>query len=84
MNYKKALNYFKDNNIKFDLIFLDPPYKMDILNEIIDYIKDNKLIKENGLIICEIDNLYLNIDYYQKIKEKKYGSKYIVIYKNNL
>ena len=84
MNYKSALKYFKDNNIKFDLIFLDPPYKMDILNEIIDYIKDNKLIKENGLIICEIDNLYLNIDYYQKIKEKKYGSKYIIIYKNIL
>ena len=84
MNYKSALKYFKDNNIKFDLIFLDPPYKMNILNEIIDYIKDNKLIKENGLIICEIDNLYLNIDYYQKIKEKKYGSKYIIIYKNIL
>ena len=84
MNYKSALKYFKDNNITFDLIFLDPPYKMDILNEIIEYIKDNKLINKNGLIICEIDKLYLNIDYYQKIKEKKYGSKYIIIYKNVL
>jgi 16S rRNA (guanine(966)-N(2))-methyltransferase RsmD len=84
MSYKSALKYFKDNNIKFDLIFLDPPYKMDILNEIIEYIKTNDLINNNGLIICEIDNLYLNIDYYQKIKEKKYGSKYIVIYKNIL
>ena len=84
MHYKKALNYFKDNNIKFDLIFLDPPYKMDVLNEIIKFINDNKLIKDNGLIICEVDNLYLDIDYYSKIKEKKYGSKYIVIYKNNL
>lgn len=84
MNYKKALNYFKDNNIKFDLIFLDPPYKMDILNEVVSFIKENNLINNNGLIICEVDNLYLNIDYYDKIKEKKYGSKYIVIYKNNL
>lgn len=84
MHYKKALNYFKEENIKFDLIFLDPPYKMDILNEIIEFIKENDLIKKNGLIICEIDNLYLDIDFYSKIKEKKYGSKYIVIYKNNL
>ena len=84
MNYKQALKFFVSNNIKFDLIFLDPPYKMDILNEIIEFIKENNLIKENGLIICEIDNLYLNVDYYKKIKEKKYGSKYIVIYKNNL
>lgn len=84
MNYKKALNYFKDNNIKFDLIFLDPPYKMDVLNEVIEFIRNNDLINDNGLIICEVDNLYLNVDYYTKIKEKKYGSKYIVIYKNNL
>lgn len=84
MHYKKALNYFKEENIKFDLIFLDPPYKMDILNEIIMFIKENDLINKNGLIICEIDNLYLDIDFYSKIKEKKYGSKYIVIYKNNL
>ena len=84
MNYKSALKYFSDNNIKFDLIFLDPPYKMDILNEIIEYIKNNELISNNGLIICEVDKLYLDIDYYQKIKEKKYGSKYIIIYKNVL
>ena len=84
LNYKKALEYFKTNNITFDIIFLDPPYKMDVLNEVIEYIKNNNLIKENGLIVCEIDNLYLNVDYYKKIKEKKYGSKYIVIYKNNL
>lgn len=84
MNYKQALKFFVSNNITFDLIFLDPPYKMDILNEIIDFIHENKLIKDNGLIICEVDNLYLDNNYYSKIKEKKYGSKYIVIYKNNL
>ena len=84
MNCKQALKYFVNNDIKFDLIFLDPPYKMNILNEVVEFIKENKLIKKNGLIICEVDNLYLNIDYFTKIKEKKYGSKYIIIYKNNL
>ncbi|MBR1386663.1 MAG: 16S rRNA (guanine(966)-N(2))-methyltransferase RsmD [Bacilli bacterium] len=84
MNYNKALEYFANNNIKFDLIFLDPPYKMEVLNEIIKEIKNKKLINKNGLIICEVDTLYLNIDYYEKIKEKKYGNKYIIIYKNNL
>ena len=84
MNYKKALEFFVTNNIKFDLIFLDPPYKMDNLNEVIDTIYNNNLINEKGLIICEVDTLYLNINYYEKIKEKKYGNKYIIIYKNNL
>ncbi len=84
MNYKKALQFFQENNIKFDIIFLDPPYKLECINEIIDYIIKNKLLNKNGLIVCEIDTLYLEIDYLEKIKEKKYGSKYIIIYKNNL
>ena len=84
MNYKTALKYFVNNNIKFNIIFLDPPYKMEVLNEIIKFIKENDLIENNGLIVCEVDNLYLDINYFEKIKEKKYGSKYIVIYKNSL
>ena len=84
MDYKKTLKYFLDNNVKFDIIFLDPPYKLECLNEIIDYIIKNRIINRNGIIVCEIDSLYLNIDYIEKIKEKKYGNKYIIIYKNNL
>ena len=84
MDYIKALNYLLENKIKLDLIFLDPPYKKNILNEIIEFIYNNKLLNENGLIICEIDELYLNDLYYTKIKEKKYGNKYIIIYKNTL
>ena len=41
------------NNIslQFDLIFIDPPYKEKKINDIIDKILDNKLLKEHGLII---------------------------------
>ncbi len=84
MHYNKALKFFIDNSISFDIVFLDPPYKMECLNEIIKTIVDNNLINKNGLIVCEIDTLYLNVDYLEKIKEKKYGNKYIIIYKNNL
>ena len=48
---------------------------MEILNEIIDYIHDNNLLNKDGLIVCEIDSLYLNNDFYTKIKEKKYGNR---------
>ncbi len=82
MHYNKALKYFAEQNIKFDIIFLDPPYKMENLNEIIEFIHNNNLINDKGIIICEVDTLYLNTTLYEKIKEKKYGNKYIVIYKN--
>ncbi len=84
LDYKKMLSFIKDNNIKLDIVFLDPPYKFDKINEIIKYIYDNKILNKSGIIVSEVDNLYINIDFYEKIKEKKYGDKYIIIYKNNL
>jgi len=80
-DYKKALEYFSMNKIKFDLIFLDPPYKNECLDYVLNYIYDNELLTSGGIVVCEIDNLYLSFNNYEKIKEKKYGDKYIVIYK---
>ena len=40
MDYKKALEYFYDNNKKFDLIFLDPPYKTNYIEESLTKIAD--------------------------------------------
>ena len=82
--YKKALEYYLENNIKFDIIFLDPPYKFKEINNICKYIYDNNLLNREGIIVIEINDLYIDIDFYNKIKEKKYGDKYILIYKNNL
>lgn len=83
MDYLKALNYLKDKDIKFDLIFLDPPYKTSFIEKSIDLITKNNLLKEDGLIICESDSLYRIVynDNYKIIKDKKYGDKWVVILK---
>ena len=45
-------NNLKNNiSFQFDLIFIDPPYKEKKINDIIDKILENKLLKEHGLII---------------------------------
>ena len=83
-DYKKALNYFKDNNITFDVIFIDPPYKMHIINEILLDISNFNLINIDGVVICEVDNDYLkeNISNFKMYKIKKYGSTFVKFYKN--
>jgi 16S rRNA (guanine(966)-N(2))-methyltransferase RsmD len=43
-DYKKALEYFKNNNISFNLIFLDPPYDMEVIESILMFIDENKLL----------------------------------------
>ena len=81
-DYLNALNYFKNNNIIFDIVFLDPPYKDDYINNSIKFLLDNNLINDKGIIICEFEN-DINRDYAELkiLKEKKFGYKKIVIFK---
>ena len=80
-DYSKALNNFKEKNIKFDIIFLDPPYKYNLINPSIEKIIEYDLLNENGIIVCEYEEEDIICDL-EIIKEKKYGSKKIRIYQN--
>ena len=84
-DYQKALNHFYENNIKFDVIFLDPPYKTNYIEESIKKISLYNLLNQGGIIICENDNLdriTYNEDY-TEIKQRKYGDKIVVILKKS-
>lgn len=78
-DYKNSLELLKNSNIKFDIIFLDPPYKFNLIQSSLNKIKEYDLLNKNGIIICEYENELFDIDY-KIIKEKKYGSKNIRIY----
>ena len=84
-DWKKSLNEFANQNLKFDLIFVDPPYDYNVYEKILDKVSNLNLLNENGLIILEYSNLkfkekYNNLTLY---KEKKYGNKSVNIYKIN-
>ncbi|MBR5370171.1 MAG: 16S rRNA (guanine(966)-N(2))-methyltransferase RsmD [Bacilli bacterium] len=81
MDYKKAIEILKDE--KFDVIFLDPPYKTNYIEESIKLISKYNILSESGIIVCESDSLdkIIYSDEYKCIKDKKYGDKYIVILK---
>ena len=83
MDYKKCLNYLKEKEEQFDIIFLDPPYKTNYIEESINIIVNNDLLNDKGIIICESDSID-KIVYPEElkcIKDKKYGDKYIIILK---
>ncbi len=79
-------NIFSKLNFKFDIIFLDPPYKDKNLENLLHEIKDQKILNENGIIIIhrhrkEQDLFPLN---FELIEERIYGiSKIIFLSKLN-
>lgn len=80
-DYRSALKSFSKKSIKFDIIFLDPPYKLNLINGILDYVYDNDLLNDGGIIVCEFESENVHSDFFDLIKSKKYGSKMINIYK---
>lgn len=83
MDYKKALEHFQKEKRKFDIIFLDPPYRYQKIEEILMELGKKNLVNTGGLVICEYEEDALQEEYpsFQRVKEKSYGSKFISIYR---
>lgn len=84
MDSDMALNRFSEQNDKFNFIFLDPPYKDQKMVDQLHFIKDNELLNDDGIVICETDDnviLQDDVDGYDLIKQKKYGITIISIYR---
>ena len=93
LSYVPSLDYevinndyklFLDNSlnlIKFDIIFVDPPYKMEINDEFISNLISNYL-NDSGILIFEREEKFndeLNDKY--SFKEYKYGRSKLYIYR---
>lgn len=55
LDYKVALSKFRDEGTKFDIIFLDPPYKSDFGNNSIRLISEYNLLADDGILIYECE-----------------------------
>lgn len=83
-DYLKALQTLKEQNEKFDIIFLDPPYKTDFYEKSIEKIIQYDLLKKDGIIILETDRkdeVISNINQLNLLDvydERKYGRVYLV------
>lgn len=74
-DYKKCLEQL---NCKFDVIFIDPPYKFDIGVDAVKRILKLNLLTEEGIIILETDEEERDIKELENLKieiydKRKYG-----------
>ena len=81
-DFKSALEDFSKKGIKFDLIYLDPPYASTFVKDSLKLIEEYGLLGGGGLIVVEHDkeNDLQNISKCYIIeKSKKYGIAYVDI-----
>lgn len=85
-DYNKALNKFRDDGVKFDIIFVDPPYVYENINDIVSVIDNYNILNNNGVLVLEFryDNIIVNNNIYSLHKSKRYGDKFVYIYKKNI
>lgn len=79
----KAQNFLKNGADNIDIVFLDPPYKKGILQEVLPLIAGK--MKDGGVIICENpvdEELEEIIENFKLAKKSKYGKIKISVYRH--
>lgn len=70
---------------KFDIVFLDPPYASELINESLAVLFERKLIKETSYVVCESDRFEFlnakNAENFEVIKTMKHGIAHISVLK---
>ena len=49
----EALTFLRSCGERFDVIFLDPPYQTDFLQQCVENIARFDILREHGIIVCE-------------------------------
>ncbi|MGM0239688.1 RsmD family RNA methyltransferase [Enterococcus sp. AZ103] len=83
MPAKLALEQFKTDQIKFDLVLLDPPYAQQEIEEQLKYLVTEGLLSDKATIVCETDkNVELAADILNlKFRKRQvYGISAVTIY----
>ena len=86
MDFEKCIH--NKLNEKFDIIYLDPPYKTDYAYKAMKLILEKKLISNETIIILETDIEQIVENQFEKLdlkefNKKKYGRACLLFYKAN-
>lgn len=81
VDYKSALSKLQDQ--QFDCIFLDPPYRLNIYEEVLQYIDEHQMLLKDGKVICESDvqvEMPIQVGNFICTNKRVYGMSQITYY----
>ncbi|WP_373898491.1 16S rRNA (guanine(966)-N(2))-methyltransferase RsmD [Haloimpatiens sp. FM7315] len=79
----EALQMLGNKKIVFDLIFIDPPYRKDMIPKAVDIITEKNMLQKEGIIVCKIDTieeLYQGNGVINLVDQRKYGNTTVCFY----
>ncbi len=85
VHFIDSLEFLEKTNLRYDLIFIDPPYAYhEAYQKALFIIKERSLLKENGRIILEYEGDKPPFDNpsYSYSKEKRYGKTRLMVAKS--
>lgn len=84
----KAIKHLENKKIKFDYIYLDPPFRQkELLFSVLSTLNEYPILSDKGLLIIEhekeliLEDIIFN---FNKIDERRYGSKAITFFRQSL
>jgi 16S rRNA (guanine(966)-N(2))-methyltransferase RsmD len=78
-----VFKYLEVEDVRYDLIFADPPYDLNQIPEIPKIIFDKNLLKPDGLLIIEHQSMQ-NLSQHPKfVEQRKYGHSSFSFFKNS-
>ncbi len=86
-DFKKALKFLNNQNIKFDIIYADPPYEKNFLKIVLKYLDNYNILSNSGIFLLEqskrekFNETLINLELF-KILE--YGDTIVSFYKRKL
>ena len=88
MDVLSALKRLEHRGRPFDLIFMDPPYRMDLEKQVLAYLKNSGLADDRTLLVVEAsldtDFSWLSQMGYRLLKNKEYKTnKHMFMEKNS-
>ena len=69
-----VLAYLSENTQEFDIIFADPPYKLDVYNELVKTLISSNFLSSSGIIVLESEKeLDIDSSKFKSVRFYKYG-----------
>ena len=80
-----CFDYISRSKLKFDIIFLDPPYNKGFIEPALEKIVKNDVLSDDGIIMLESDgtDFHGEVEGLVIYRQRKYGRTYITVYKKD-